>query len=404
VAAERDTRPAAPGPADADDDDADAHDDSSTDVLPLDAGATLTVDLDWRTVVVALVSLAALGALFQAVVVASAAITLIVVALFVALALDPVVGVLERRRLPRGWSTVAVVLTATLAFAAFVALAGPSLVRESASLQRQLPRTVASMRDIPLLGPRLQEWKVPRKASELLASLPEKLSKENADLGSVVQGVGFGVGAAVLGFLVMVGALFEGPWLVSSVADAIPARRRDGARDVGRIVYRVVARYFAGSLLIALLNGIWVSTVALLAGVPLSPVLGVWAALTSLIPQIGGLLGFAVVLLVSLTAGLLPTLVMAVAFLFFMLLTNHVLQPTIVGRAVRLSAPVTMLAAIGGFSVAGIVGALFAVPTIGAIKAVVEHVRGTEPPEVDPAAHGLWKWWARVKGRVSRSG
>jgi predicted PurR-regulated permease PerM len=398
VAAERDTPPPAAPP-----DSASAPPDGA---VPGSVPGVLTVDLDWRTVAIALVSLATLAVLFQAVVVASAALTVIVVALFLALALDPVVGIVQRRGLSRGWSTVVVVLVATTAFAAFIALAGPSLVSESRSLEQQLPRTIGSMRDVPVLGPRLIEWKVPQKATDLVSSLPQKLAAEDADLGSILQGVGFGVGAAVLVFLVMVGALFEGPRLISSAAAAIPAGRREGARDVGRIVYRVVARYFAGSLLIALLNGIWVSMVALLAGVPLSPVLGVWAALTSLIPQIGGLLGFAVVLLVSLTAGLGPTAIMTVAFLFFMLLTNHVLQPTIVGRAVRLSAPVTMLAAIGGFSVAGIVGALFAVPTIGAIKAVVEHVRGTEPPEPVEGSgpgplEGLRNRWASLRVRFS---
>ncbi|MHB1139422.1 MAG: AI-2E family transporter, partial [Microthrixaceae bacterium] len=140
--------------------------------------------------------------------------------------------------------------------------------------------------------------------------------------------------------------------------------------------------YFAGSLLVALLNGIWTAAAAIIAGVPLSPVLAVWSALTSLIPQIGGLLGFAVVFVVSLTAGVGPAIFMTVAFLVFMLFTNHVLVPLVVGKAVSLSPPVTMLAAVGGFSVAGIVGALFAVPTFGAIKAVALHLRGGDP-EVD---------------------
>ena len=110
------------------------------------------------------------------------------------------------------------------------------------------------------------------------------------------------------------------------------------------------------------------------------------SALTSLIPQIGGLLGFGLVFIVSLTAGVGPAIFMTIAFLAFMLFTNHVLVPLVVGKAVSLSPPVTMLAAVGGFSVAGIVGALFAVPTFGAIKAVAMHLRGTDP-EADHDAH-----------------
>ena len=112
--------------------------------------------------------------------------------------------------------------------------------------------------------------------------------------------------------------------------------------------------------------------------------LGVWAALTSLIPQIGGLLGFVVVVAVSLTAGLVPTFIMVLAFLFIMVTTNHVLQPTIVGKAVSLSAPVTMLSTIVGLTVAGLPGALFAVPTTGAVKAVGQYFRGIEPEMREP--------------------
>lgn len=350
------------------------------------------VDLDWRSVAVVAVMLVALTLTVAAVRTASIGVTLIVVSLFLALALDPMVRRVQDlsfgttrarpdavpRQLGRGTAVLLVVAVVAAAFAAFVAFAGPQLVTQTRQLGDDLPRTVDSLRDIPVLGPHLVDWGVPKRITEFVASLPAKIGEQDADLGGLAKGVGFGLGAFVLGALLTVGALLDGPRLVDTVRSAIPARQRERATDIGRIVDSVIGRYFAGSLLIALLNGIWVAIWALVAGAPLSPVLAVWAALTSLIPQIGGLMGFAVILVVSLAAGLVPAVVMAVAFLFFMLLTNHVLQPTIVGRAVELSAPVTMLAAITGFTVGGVVGALFAVPTVGAIKAVVVYVRNPE--------------------------
>lgn len=356
---------------------------------------TLVVDLDWRSVAVVMVLLVGLGLGAAALRHASVGVTLIVVALFLALALDPLVDRLQtlsigsdpaspdgRRHPGRGVSVLFVVLIAAGAFAGFVAFAGPQLVSQTRQLGSELPHTVDSMSDVPILGPHLRDWDVPKKVADFLSSIPQKISQSDANIGGVAKGVGFGLGAFVLGSLVAVGALLDGPRLVGTARSAIPVRHRARADDIGRIVYSVVGRYFAGSLLIALLNGIWVSVWALVAGVPLSPVLGVWAALTSLIPQIGGLMGFAVVVLVSLAAGLGPAAVMTVTFLFFMLLTNHILQPTIVGKAVELSAPVTMLAAITGFTIGGVVGALFAVPTVGAIKAVLAYMRDPqhEPP------------------------
>lgn len=365
--------------------------------------ADLRVDLAWQTVVITAISVAALMVLWGTVRASSTVFTLIVVSLFLAMALDPVVVAVGRRlKVGRGWATVIVLSTVAVLLGAFLAVAAPQLVTESANLEQQLPDTVDSLEKLPLVGGLVRSADLSDKLTEAIASLPTRLESAGASLGSFVERVSFGVGAMLLAFALVAGALFEGPRLIGDIRRATPPERRPAADGVGRTVYAVLAKYFAGSLLIALANGMWVAMVALLAGVPLSPVLGVWSALTALIPQIGGLMGFALVFVVSLTAGVVPALIMSVAFLFFMLLSNHVLVPTVVGRAVSLSAPVTMLAAVGGFTVGGIVGALFAVPTFGAIKAVVVRMRSGDltnppvPPEPSPSMV------ARVRAKFDR--
>lgn len=360
----------------------------------------LTVDLDWRSVAWTLVLLAALAAVVAGVRTASGTLTVLVVAVFVALALDPVVTALQRRGLSRGWATVATLSGLLLLVVGFGLLAGPQLAEQSRRLGVDLPRTARSMEDLPVVGPALARADVAGKVSEFLSSLPRKLAADGADLGGLVRGVGVGLGVVVVHLLVTAGVLFEGPGLVRLVRAGLPASRRRGADALGRIVYRVLARYFAGSLLIAVINGVWVAGWALVAGVPLSPVLGVWAAVTSLIPQIGGLLGFALVLAVSLAAGLVPALVMTLAFAVLLVATNHLLLPTIVGRAVRLSAPATMVAAIAGLAVAGVVGALVAVPGTGVVKALVLHLQGRDPADGGDGSPGLVERWRAHRSRV----
>ncbi len=353
--------------------------DPTPTTVPEPAAPELRVDLAWQSVLVGLIAISVLGLLWVLVGTASVAVTLIVVALFIAMALDPLVSALEHRfHLGRGPATALVMAAATALFAIFIAIAGPQLVQESATLERQLPRTVDQLGELPLVGKAIREADLSDKLTTLLASLPDHTSSQGAEIGGVLKTVSFGLGAAVMGFFLVTGALYEGPRLIRNVRSALPVARRDAADGIGRVVYSVLAKYFAGSLLVAVLNGIWTASAAIIAGVPLSPVLAVWSALTSLIPQIGGLLGFALVLVVSITAGVGPAIFMTIAFLAFMLFTNHVLVPLVVGKAVSLSPPVTMLAAVGGFSVAGIVGALFAVPTFGAIKAVAMHLRGAD--------------------------
>lgn len=366
-----------------------------------DLPSTIRVDLAWQSVIAALAAVSALAIIWATVRVASVAVTLIVVALFLAMALDPVVGAVQRRfRLGRGLSTSLVLSFATLLFAVFVSIAGPQLVTETANLEQQLPKTVDSLGRLPVIGPSIRDADLPQKLTEVLASLPDRTTGAGAEIGGIVKTVSFGVGAAVLGFFLVGGALFEGPRLIGNIRSAIPTNRQEDADGIGRIVYKVLAKYFAGSLLVALMNGVWTAGAAIIAGVPLSPVLAVWSALTALIPQIGGLLGFALVFVVSLTAGVGPAIFMTVAFLIFMLFTNHVLVPMVVGKAVSLSPPITMLAAVGGFSVAGIIGALFAVPTFGAIKAVAMHLRGDDlDADHDRQAADHPSMWSRIKAR-----
>jgi putative heme transporter len=171
--------------------------------------------------------------------------------------------------------------------------------------------------------------------------------------------------------------------LVARVRGAVPVPNRALADQIGRVVYDVLARYFAGSLLLAFLHGVVVAVSGVIFGIPLTPVLAVWAAITSLIPQVGGFLGFVVIVVVSLTQGVKPAIGMGVIFFAYMTLSNNVLEPLVVGRAVRLSPAVTMVAALAGFSVAGVVGSLLAVPTIGAIKAVATYLRHRDDPDYE---------------------
>ena len=99
--------------------------------------------------------------------------------------------------------------------------------------------------------------------------------------------------------------------------------------------------------------GLYVLTLGLVLGVPLAPLAALWAMLTDLIPQVGGFLGGSFFVLLALTQGVTTALIAAVAFVLYMNLENHVIQPAIVGRSVDLTPPTTMVAAFVGGAVIG---------------------------------------------------
>ncbi|MBW3669171.1 MAG: AI-2E family transporter, partial [Actinobacteria bacterium] len=192
------------------------------------------------------------------------------------------------------------------------------------------------------------------------------------------RGVAHGIVAAVLTLLLAFTLLLDGPRLRAGAGRAGPVEHRRQADKVAALAYRVVGRYVAGSLFVAGIAGVTVLVVGLLLGVPLTPLAAMWVALWDLVPQIGGAAGGIPFVLLGFTQGLPTGLACAVFFVVYLQIENHVLQPLLVGQAVKLSPPATMTAALIGVSAGGVVGALLAVPLVGAAKAVYVELR--RPP------------------------
>jgi predicted PurR-regulated permease PerM len=146
-----------------------------------------------------------------------------------------------------------------------------------------------------------------------------------------------------------------------------------------------VGTYFAGSLLVACIGGTWVLIVGLTVGVPLAPIAAIWYAVVSLIPQIGGFLGTSFVTILAVTQGVIPGLIVLALVVGYMNTENYIISPAIVGEAVDLSPPVTMLAALAGGAAGGVPGALAATPLVGTIKAVYLETRFGSPADAGPS-------------------
>src|SRR5690606_34835013 len=97
-------------------------------------------------------------------------------------------------------------------------------------------------------------------------------------------------------------------------------------------------------------------------GVPLAPIAGIWSTLTNFIPQIGGFLGGSFFVVLALTESPMTAVIAGVFFVAYQQFENNVLGPAIVGSAVNLTPPTTMLAALVGGAAAGVPGALVATP------------------------------------------
>jgi predicted PurR-regulated permease PerM len=302
--------------------------------------------------------------------------TALVIALILALALDPIVNAVQRSAKVRRSVGVALVLSgfAVMVIAVSLLLVPPA-IRQGRDLGRELPRVVNDLGNLPVVGDDLRANDVPEKVQQWINDLPERLQGDLTPIERVGRSFADGMAAAVVTLLLAVTLLLDGQRLISGVRRIIPRARRSQADRVGEVAYRVVGRYVAGSLSVAAVAGLFVLTVGLVLGVPITPLAAVWVAMWDLVPQIGGAMGGIPFVMLAFTKGAGTGVACGIIFIVYLQIENHILQPLLVGNAVKLSPPATMTAALIGVSAGGVVGALVAVPLVGAAKAVYQELR-----------------------------
>jgi predicted PurR-regulated permease PerM len=334
------------------------------------------VDLDPRSVALVLgtfVAVVAFTGLLRSIPRTATALT---VALILTLALDPIVGAVQRHARVRRSVAVGLVLTGFATAVVLIALLLiPPAIRQGRNLGRELPRVAHDLGTLPIVGDDLRKNHVPEKVQEWVRQLPNRLQGDTTPIERVGRSFADGMAATLVTLLLSISLLLDGQRLLGGVRRMIPRRRRAQADRIGEVAYRVVGHYVAGSLSVAAVAGFVILTLGLVLRVPLTPLAAVWVAMWDLVPQIGGAMGGIPFVLLGFTHGAGTGVLCGIFFILYLQIENHILQPLMVGQAVKLSPPATMTAALIGVSAGGVVGALVAVPLVGAAKAVYLEVR-----------------------------
>jgi len=340
-----------------------------------DGQATRQVELGLRTPLIAAATLVGFLAVFV-VVMSGPAVALTGLGVLFAFAVDPLVGRLERAlHLRRGFAVALVCgVLAAVAIGGVVAF-GPSSVEQARSFQDDLPKVVDQLADLPVVGGPLAEQQAPEKVRSWAADLPKQMGHDTSSITMAATTALQALFAGIVVFVLMITALIDGPRMVRGL-QRVPSRHRlPVLQRAGALVGQSVGRYFSGSLLLAGLQAAQVLITGLALGVPLSPLLAVWAGVWNLVPQAGGAIGGSLFVLVAFTQGATTGFIAAAVFGIYLVIANNVLLPVIVGKAVDLSPVSTMVATIGGFTVGGIIGAMVAVPILGAGKAIYAELK-----------------------------
>jgi predicted PurR-regulated permease PerM len=165
--------------------------------------------------------------------------------------------------------------------------------------------------------------------------------------------------------------LLEGPKWMERFYALLPDDSREHWRGIGRDIYRTVGGYVTGNLLISVIAGIASTIVLLIMGVPYAVALGLLVALLDLIPLAGATLAAIIVTTVAFIDWIPAGIVVLIFFVVYQQLENHVLQPLVYSRTVQLSPLAILIAVLIGAKLAGILGALAAIPVAGTIQVLL---------------------------------
>ncbi|MET7752919.1 AI-2E family transporter [Micromonospora sp. NPDC005367] len=308
-----------------------------------------------------------------------------VVAAFFAVALKPLVDLVQRRLIRR--RALATLLVFTITFVVLAALAAlivvpliDDLVRFTERAPELLREARAGQGPVGRLMDRIGLRDYLANHSDQIRQYGERLRQPAVGvLRSVAEGV-FGLTTVIVLAYLMV---LEAPRMTRAALARAGEARGERWRRVGREISRTVTGYLTGNLLISLICGLLTFLVLLLAGVPFAAVIALLVAIADLIPLVGATIGAIIAIgaafLHSTTAGI----VVLVFFVIYQQIENHLLQPVILSRSVRLDPLTVLISVLLAAELAGLVGALLAIPAAGIVRILLREyapLRRTPPP------------------------
>ena len=327
-----------------------------------------------RTVLQVIGLLIAVWALLHVLSLAQDVIVWAFVALFLALAINPLVELLQRRLLRRrGLAVGAAVLLVFAAMAAVGALLAPTVIDQMNSLVDATPGYIDDVtKGKGRLGFLETEYQIVEKTR---AFLDEGGAKKLFGFSGTALAVGKSILTIIVAIITItvltIFMLLEGPAWMQRFYGLVSPDARPRWERIGHDVYRTVGGYVTGNLLISLVAGVTTTIVLLVLGVPFAVALGLLVALLDLIPLAGATIAAVIVCTVGFLDSTVVGIVLVAWFVIYQQLENHLLQPLIYGRTVKISPLVVLLAVLIGAKTAGVLGALAAIPVAGTIQILV---------------------------------
>ncbi|MEV7846070.1 MULTISPECIES: AI-2E family transporter [Streptomyces] len=349
-------------------------------------GMRVAAEAGWRLLVLA----GTLWVLMQIITAVQLVVLAFSAALLITAMLQPTVVRLKRFGLPHGLATA---VTAVLGFV-IIGLVGWFVVWQVMENLDTLSDRVRDGID------ELKRWLLDSpfhvtesQINDIAKNLNDTIGTNTEEITSAgLQGVTFMVEFLTGLLLAMFSTLFllyDGRRIWEWSLKLVPAQARPGVAGAGPRAWRTLTAYVRGTVLVALIDAIFIGLGLYFLNVPLAVPLAVFIFLFAFIPLLGAVVSGALAVVVALvTEGVFTALMVLVVVLAVQQIEGHILQPFILGRAVRVHPLAVVLAVATGGLVAGIGGAVVAVPLVAVVNTVVGYLRSYATPAAVGGQHG----------------
>lgn len=308
----------------------------------------------------------------------STVIIYVVFALFAALGLDPVVRLLEKRRVPRVWGIVIVYVAFALIVVAVLWLVIPTVVSQIVEFIKSVPGLITSFQSTDLYQNLHDSFG--NALPDMLRQLQDFITNPSnlaAISGGVVQ-VGVTIVSAISGgIIVVVLSLYftaSLPAMKQSFFRLAPAHARTRIAGLTEEITDSIGGYLMGMVILALCNAVFVFLMFLILGLPFPQLFGVTAFCITLIPLVGTVLFWVIGSVFALFADPTGALVFAIAYLVYMQLEAYLLTPRVMNRAISIPGALVVIGALVGGTLLGLLGALVAIPVTASILLIIKQV------------------------------
>ncbi|MEV4637388.1 AI-2E family transporter [Actinoplanes sp. NPDC049548] len=310
----------------------------------------------------------------------SQVLTWIVIAAFFAVALHPAVNWVERRvAFGRRWlATLLVFLGAVLLLGALATVFIVPLVREGSQVVADFPKIIEDARSgRGPVGGLIERYHLLEYAQSHADRFREYASGLGAPTLALVRGAATSVAGIVTIFVLAYLMVLEAPKIVHGFLALFDDRRAERIRRVGHDCAKTITGYITGNLLISFICGALTYAVLAILGVPYAGLIALFVGLADLIPLVGATLGAVIATLAAFVESTTAGIVVIVFFVLYQQLENHLLQPMIFARTVKVNPLTVLIAILIAVELAGILGALLAIPVAGILQIVARDLWDT---------------------------